>query len=75
MNKDQARAVLEYAQRTIFKHLALINLCFSKKRPFVERPVLITLSEPRMAPGNLEFKCKEIVNEGDEALKSQQDFY
>lgn len=41
----------------------------------MERPVLITLSEPRLAPGNLETKCKEIVNEGDEALKSQQDFY
>ncbi len=41
----------------------------------MERPVLITLSEPRLAPGNLETKCKEIVNEGDEALRSQQDFY
>lgn len=68
--------MLDFAHRTVFKHLALITLCFSQKRPFLERPVLITLSEPRLAPGNLDTKCKEIVNEGaDEALKSQQDFY
>lgn len=28
LTKDQARAVLEFAQRTVFKHIALINLCF-----------------------------------------------
>jgi hypothetical protein len=52
----------------------LIELCFSKKREFQERPVRVTLSEPRIA-ANLTQGCKEIVEERDDANKSQQDFY
>lgn len=74
LSKNQVKIVFEYAQRTTFRHIALIQLCFSKKRVFVERPVIVTLSEPRMM-GNLQKGCKEIIEEKEEASRSQQDFY
>ena len=67
------KQVLEFAQRTVFRHLALIDLTFSKKRPFIEREVKVMLAEPRLV-GSLD-SCREIVDEKEEALKSQQDFY
>ena len=56
------------------RHTALIDLCFSSKRVFIERQVRITLAEPRLV-GNLQTECREIVEEREEASKSQQDFY
>ena len=53
LSKDQVKVVFDYAQRTTFRHVALIQLCFSKKRVFVERPVIVTLAEPRIM-GNLQ---------------------
>jgi hypothetical protein len=52
----------------------LIELTFSKKREFTEKNIRVTLSEPRKM-GNLESQCKEIVDEKEEASRSQQDFY
>jgi len=49
-------------------------LCFSKKRQFVERPVRVTLPEPRLI-GNLETQCREIIEDKGDDVRSQQDFY
>jgi hypothetical protein len=61
--------MLDFAQRTVFRHIALIELCVSKKREFIEIPVRVTLAEPKIV-GNLSSNCKEIVDERDEASKS-----
>ncbi len=66
---------MDFAQRTFFKHIALIELTFSKKREFVERPVRVIQAEPRQISQSLD-AAKEILEErGEEASKSQQDFY
>lgn len=62
LSKDQVKQVLEFAQRTAFRHISLIELTFSKKREFTEKNIRVTLSEPRIM-GNLESQCKEIVDE------------
>ena len=65
---------MDFAQRTILRHVALIQLCFSRKRPFIEKPVRVTLPEPRLPSGNLE-ASKEIIEDKGDDVRSQQDFY
>ena len=74
LSKEQVKQILEFASRTVFKHVALIELTFSKKRGFVEREVKVMLAEPRVM-GNLETQCKEVLDDNLDAFKSQQDFY
>lgn len=74
LSKEQVKAVLDFAQRTAFKHLALIDLCFSKKRVFVEKTVRVTLAEPKIM-GNLQTGCRELFDDREDLSKSQQDFY
>ena len=65
---------MDYAQKTIFRHIALIQLCFSRKRQFVEKPVRVNLPEPRII-GNLDTNCREIIEDKGDDVRSQQDFY
>ena len=69
--------MIDYAHRTIFKHLALFSVGLYRKRKEVQKPIRVLLPEPQLAP-NLETECREILEpkqEEDENLKSQQDFY
>lgn len=62
LNKDQVKKLLEYANNTVFKHLALLQHAFNKKRVEQYKPIKVTLPEPMIA-GNLQTNCREIIEE------------
>lgn len=54
LNREQVRKLVEYANKTVFKHLAVIQTAFSQKRREVYKVVQVTLPEPQLAVGNLQ---------------------
>eukprot|EP00347_Sterkiella_histriomuscorum_P016982 403351110 len=76
LNRDQVRKLFQYANTTVFKHLAVIAHAFSRKREEQYKTIKVTIPEPMLA-GNLATNCREIIEEKpqDDNLRSQQDFY
>lgn len=77
LTREQVKSLLDYAHRTIFKHLALFSVALYRKRKEVLKPLRVILPEPQFAP-NLETDCREIIepkNEEDDNLRTQADFY
>ena len=77
LTREQVKQTLDFAKRTVFKHLTLIHHTFLMKRTQEFKMQTIVLPEPQIAGSLSGENCREIVEPKveDDNLKSQQDFY